>query len=70
MKRSEARIEQGPISPDLIKRLKREAKVIPLDDVILVVPQKKKPKEIKGILKGKTRKSAAQLVREERRKWR
>lgn len=70
MKRSEARIEQGTISQDLIKRLKREAKVISLDDVILVVPQKKKSKGIKGILKGKTRKSATQLVREERRKWR
>lgn len=70
MKRSEARIEQGPISLDLIKKLRREAKVIPLDDVILVVPKKRKSKEIKGILKGKTRKSATQLVREERRKWR
>jgi len=50
-------------------KIKGKTKILGLDEILVLIPGKKKVKDIRGILKGKLDKSSVELVREERINW-
>lgn len=50
--------------------IKGKGRLITLEELLVIMPEKKEKRDVRGILKGLIDKKATDLIREERESWR